>query len=224
MRHIFQALVLVLLVHVNIVNANDLSEVQEEQAILDNMAQELLEQAMEAEINEQNVEQTIDIKKSEDEIRDGFLELLDFVEMYNDVDMVSEYLDRFFQEYNVSPHTRVKDFAGTRPYISLLRFVTHAARKDGQEGKFVLLKEMLKRGGNPFVAEAGERYSLIDENILTCNHLCHPDKTGTYEQMYNAETASEEVKSKVKSRMSNSCGNACRIHEVFKESDPEALY
>ena len=159
----------------------------------------------------------VETQMHEEQIRDGFFGLLTFIELIHDADKVAQKVDRFLHECNATPMTKIRDFAGIdSPRISLLRFATHAARLDGQEGKFALLEELLKRGGNPFIVEEGENFSLAQENALCIVQLCHCNHTG-YLAIYGYETASEKVKAKARKRHGVLCRNAKRIQELFEE-------
>ncbi len=177
-----------------------------------------LQENIESEIPE------IDQQVQEDRIRDEFFGILTFIELIHDADKVSQEVDNFFYTYNVTPMTKIRDFAGAdSPRISLLRLATHAARIDGQEGKLALLEAMLKRGGNPFVIEEGERFSLAQENALCAVQLCHCDQTG-YLAIYEYETASEKVKARARKRHGTLCKNAKRIQEMFEDYEPQSNF
>lgn len=184
------------------------------------LAQQDIAQQDTVQQQEDNAVENSNQQIQEENIRDGFFGLLTFIELIHDADKVAREVDRFLDEYGVTPMTKIRDFAGAdSPKISLLRLVTHVARIDGQEGKFALLQELLKKGGNPFIIEDGERFSLAQENALSAVQLCHCDHTG-YLGIYEYETASEKIKAKARKRHGTLCKNAKRIQELFEEYEP----
>jgi hypothetical protein len=169
-----------------------------------------------AEQSSQKDKKVIDEKQLHENMRDAFLELLEYAELYQSANKIPEELNNFFVRFNATPNTKIRDFAGTKPYVSLFRFATHAVRLHGGEGKLILLQEMMKHGGNPFEVEQGERFSLADENALTCVHLCCAKKIG-FDPIYDYENASEEMQHRAEECMGTLCKNARNIQEIFEQ-------
>jgi hypothetical protein len=185
---------------------------------------QILQEDIQQQENSESGIPEIDPQLQEEQIRDEFFGILTFIELIHDAGKVAQEVDQFFYTYNVTPMTKIRDFAGVdSPRISLLRLATHAARIDGQEGKFELLDAMLKRGGNPFIIEEGERFSLAQENALCAVQLCHCDQTG-YLDIYEYETASEKVKARARKRHGTLCKNAKRIQEMFEDYEPQSNF